>query len=164
MSMALQNLVALALAAWALSAAGGAVAAAAPTPTQIYECIDARGAREYAQICSAGTVTQRVVQGTEQIPAAPETKSPALLEAEFKKRQQERQDAEAKAADDLAKAETAERNCTQARAQYKALVEGQRMQRVDPATGALIFLSDEERAADAERQRQLAEQWCKKPD
>ena len=134
---------------------------------QIFECTDARGAKQYAQFCPPGTVQQRQVvsRGDEAADAAAGdaagAKAPAVLDVEFRKRQQERQEAEAKAAQDRAKAEEAERNCTQARAQYKALIEGQRMQRIEPETGARINLGDEERAADAERQRQLVEQWCK---
>ena len=67
----------------------------------------------------------------------------------------------AKAAEESAKKEEAVRNCTQARAQMKALLEGQRMSRIDPDTGERINLGDAERAADAERQRALIEQWCK---
>ena len=131
---------------------------------QIYECTDARGARGYAQVCPAGTVSQRQMQRPDEPPAgaAAEEKSAAQQDAEFRKRQQERQDAEAKALADRAKADEAERNCTQARAQLKALVEGVRMQRIDPATGAAINLGDDERAADAARQQVLVDQWCSK--
>jgi hypothetical protein len=134
----------------------------ATVQAQIFECTDARGAREYAQVCPPGTVRQRQLQRPDEPPtAAPEAKSTAIEDIEFKKRLQERQDAAAKAAEDRAKSEEAERNCTQARAQLKALVEGQRMQRIDPATGDRINLGDDERAADAARQRALADQWCK---
>ena len=154
---------ALVFGAAALFATGGAAAAAAPTP--IYECTDARGAREYTLVCPAGTVSRREVLRAEDVPSAvPETKSPALQDAEFRKRLQERQDAESKAAADSAKAEEAERNCTQARAQLKALLEGQRIQRIEPETGARINISDEERAAEAVRQQSLVDQWCKKQD
>lgn len=128
---------------------------------QIYECTDARGAREFAQICPPGTVRQReVVRAEEPAPAA-NTKSTAQQDAEFRKRMLERQDSAAKAADESAKKEEAERNCTQARATLKGLVEGQRMLRVDPNTGERTFLGDEERASEAERQRAVVEQWCK---
>lgn len=134
----------------------------AAAPAQIYECVNARGAREFAQICPPGTVRQRQVTRSDEPPqAAPEAKSAAQQDAEFRKRLQERQDAEAKAAENRAKAEEAERNCTQARAQMKALLEGQRMQRIDPDTGERINLGDEERAADAARQQKLVELWCK---
>ena len=129
---------------------------------QIYECIDARGAREFAQICPVGTVRQREVVRADEPPApATDTKSTMQQDAEFRKRLQERQDSAAKAAEESAKKDEAARNCMQARAQLKALVEGQRMQRINPDTGERIFLGDDERAADSERQRALIEQWCK---
>ncbi len=129
---------------------------------QIYECTDARGAKEFTQACPPGTVRQRQVsRGDEPPAAAPEAKSPAMQDVEFKKRLQERNDAEAKAAEERVKSEEAARNCAQARIQMKALLEGQRMQRLDPDTGERINLGDAERAADADRQRVLVEQWCK---
>jgi hypothetical protein len=136
----------------------------AAAAAQIYECIDARGAREFAQVCSPGTVRQRQISRDDDPPPPPpaaESRSTAQQEIEFKKRLQERQDAEAKAAADRARAEEAERNCAQARVQLKALLEGQRMQRLDPVTGDRVNLGDEERAADAARQQKLVEQWCK---
>jgi hypothetical protein len=134
----------------------------AQAPAQIYECIDARGAREFAQVCSPGTVSQRQVhRGDESPGAVPGAKSLPQQDVEFKKRLQERQDAEAKASSERAKTEEADRNCTQARTQLKGLLEGQRMMRVDPDTGDRVNLGDEERAADAERQQKLVEQWCK---
>lgn len=131
---------------------------------QIYECIDARGAREFANACSPGTVRQRQVgRGDEPAAAAPagESKSPVQQEVEFRKRLQERQDAEAKANEARGKSEEAERNCIVARGQLKGLLEGQRMSRIDPDTGERVNYSDEERAAEAEEQRKSVEQWCK---
>ncbi len=131
---------------------------------QVFECVNARGAREFAQVCPPGTVRQRQVGRSDEAPAAApaaEPKSPALLEIEFRKRAQERQDAEARAADERSKKEDAERNCNQARSQLRALQDGQRMQRVDPDTGERVVLGDEDRAADAARQQALVEQWCK---
>jgi hypothetical protein len=131
---------------------------------QVFECIDARGAREFAQVCPLGTVRQRQLGRSDEAPApapAAESKSPALQEIEFRKRAQERQEAEAKAAEERSKKEDAERNCNQARAQLRGLQDGQRMQRVDPDTGERVVLGDEDRAADAARQQALVEQWCK---
>ena len=133
---------------------------------QVFECVDARGAREFAQVCPPGTVRQRQLgradeaSATAPAPAA-EPKSPALQEIEFRKRLQERQDAEAKAAEECGKKEDAERNCNQARSQLRALQDGQRMQRTDPDTGERTVLGDDDRAADIARQQSLIEQWCK---
>ena len=145
-----------------LAAALVAALSAATAQAQIYECTDARGARQFAQFCPAGTVRQReVVRGDEVPVAAPDVKSSAQQEVDFKKRMQQRQEADAKAAEMRGKTDEAERNCGMARMQLKGLLEGQRMQRLDPDTGERINLGDAERAADAERQQALIEQWCK---
>lgn len=134
---------------------------AAPARAQIYECTDARGAREFAQVCPAGTLRQRQVLRADEIPAgSTDTKSFPQLEAEFRKRQAERREAEEKALDERNKRAEAQRNCMLARGQLKALLEGQRMQRIDPDSGARINLGDDERAADVERQKALIAQWC----
>ena len=128
---------------------------------QIYECTDARGAREFAQVCAAGTVRQRQLLRTDEIPAtAGDAKSSAQLDAEFRKRQAERRESEAKALEERTKREDAQRNCMMARTQLKALLEGQRMERIDADSGARINLDDTERAADAEQQKALITRWC----
>ena len=141
---------------------GAILLAQSPAMAQIFECTNARGAKEFAQVCPPGTVRQRqLLRDEPPPPPSAEAKSPAQQDVEFRKRLQERQEAEAKANEERAKKEEAERNCTQARAQMKALLEGQRMSRIDPDTGERINLGDTERAADAERQRALVEKWCK---
>jgi hypothetical protein len=139
-----------------------ALLASAAATAQVFECTDARGGREYANVCPPGTVKQRALTRGDDAPAPPsESKSTAQQDAEFRKRQQERQDAEAKAAEERGKSEEAERNCSNARLQLRGLQEGQRMQRIDPDTGERINLGDEDRAVEAARQQQLVAQWCK---
>ena len=134
---------------------------------QIYECTNARGAKEYAQSCPPGTVKQRQVVegGTTGAPAAGGAAQPKTVdqqEVEFRKRLLERQEAEAKESQEKARTEEAERNCIAVRSTLKALQEGQRMSRVDPDTGEIIRFGDEERAAETERQLKQMEVWCKK--
>lgn len=131
-----------------------------PAGAQIYECTDASGAREYAQVCAASTVRQRQLRADDPPAGATDTKTVPQLDAEFRKRQGERREADEKAIDERNKREEAQRNCMAARGQLKALLEGQRMQRTDPDSGARINLGDDERAADAERQKTLIAQWC----
>ena len=134
----------------------------AAATAQVFECTDARGAREYANVCPSGTVKQRALTRADDAPPPPsESKSTAQQDAEFRKRQQERQEAEAKATEERGKSDEAERNCSNARLQLRGLQEGQRMQRIDPDTGERINLGDEDRAVEAERQQQLVAQWCK---
>ena len=134
---------------------------------QIYECTNARGAKEYAQSCPPGTVKQRQVVegGTTGAPAAGGAAQPKTVdqqEVEFRKRLLERQEAEAKEAQEKARAEEAERNCTAARSTLRAVQEGQRISRVDPDSGEIIRFGDEERATETERQLKQIERWCKK--
>ncbi len=139
---------------------------------QVFECVDAGGVKQYAQFCPPGTVLQRqITKGNESSveagaanPAGAGGAAPKSIEAqdvEFRKRMLERQEAETKAAQEKAQAEEFERNCVEARAQLKAVVDGQRMLRFDPVTGERIQFGDEERADEAERQRKAIAQWCK---
>ncbi len=133
---------------------------------QVFECVDARGAKQYAQFCPPGTVQQRQVvkegaAGAASPAGAVAPKSIELQDAEFRQRQFERQEAETKAAQEKTQTEEAERNCLEARAQLKFVLEGQRMLRFDPVTGERIQVGDEERADEAERQRKAISVWCK---
>lgn len=134
---------------------------------QIYECTSASGGKEYAQYCPPGTVQQRQIVGGGEpgAPAAGGSAPPKSLDqqdVEFRKRLLERQEAEAKSAEEKTKVESAERSCIGARATLKALQDGQRMSRMDPDTGERTQFGDAERAAETERQLKLVEQWCKK--
>jgi hypothetical protein len=133
---------------------------------QVFECLDAKGVKQYAQFCPPGTVQQRQVGksgegGAEAGAGAVAPKSIEAQDVEFKKRMFERQAAEAKAAQEKAQAEESERNCLDARTQLQYVLDGRRMSRVDPETGEQIQYGDEDRTAEAERQRKAVEQWCK---
>jgi len=151
----LRILVMVAVAAWT----GGAAA-------QIYECTNARGESLFTEHCPPDTVKQRVVvPGGEERAAGespPGQKAIEVQEAEFRKRLMERQESEAKAVEDKKRAEAVQRNCDLARAQIKALQEGQRISRVDPDTGERVQFEDADRAEEIARQQKYAEQWCKK--
>ena len=143
------------------------MALATVAAAQIYECTNAKGGKEYAQSCPPGTIKQRQVVegGATGAPAAGAAGQPKAIdqqEIEFRKRLLERQEAEAKEAQEKARAEEAERNCSAVRSTLKALQEGQRMSRVDPDSGEIIRFGDEERAAETERQLKQIERWCKK--
>lgn len=137
---------------------------------QAFECVDAGGIRQYAQFCPPGTVQQRQIgkegdaSGGAANPGGAAGAAPKTIEmqdVEFRKRMLERQEAETKAAQEQAQAEEFERNCVEARAQLQAVLDGQRMERVDPVTGERIRFGDDERADEAERQRKAIAQWCK---
>ena len=138
---------------------------ASAAAAQAFECVDARGNKQYMQFCPPGTVQQRQVDGTGSGTTGPaSTTAPKSIDAqdvEFRKRELERREAATKAAQEAAKAEEFERYCVEARSQLQLVEEGQRMQRYDPVTGERIQFGDDERAADAERQRKDIAQWCK---
>ena len=149
---------------WLLCVAGLAAGAAS---AQVFECIDAKGARGYAQFCPPGTVRQREVlkesagnAGTSGAgTAAP--KSIDEQDVEFRKRLLERQEAEVKAGQEKAQAEEAERNCIEARAQSRSLEDGPRISRIDAVTGERVNFGDAELADELVRQRRVVADWCK---
>jgi hypothetical protein len=98
--------------------------------------------------------TQKTADGT---PAAP--KSLAEQEMEFRKRQQERADAEKKAQDEQQKAVAKAAECERARGYLKSLDEGIRIARTD-ASGNREFLDDSQRAAEVQRTRQIVQTTC----
>jgi hypothetical protein len=133
---------------------------------QVYECIDAKGAKQFAQFCPPGTVKQRQVlkEGDASGGAASSGAAPKSIEAqdlEYRKRLLERQDADIKAAQDKSQAEEFERNCVEARATLQSVLDGARMERPDPVTGERVRFGDDELAEEAERQRKAVAQWCK---
>ncbi len=142
---------------------------AGPAAGQILECVDAKGGKEYAQTCPPGTVKEtKVMKGGTSAASpgtggtAPAAKSLAERNLEFRKRITDRQAAEAKAEKAAAEAKDAERNCYNARAQLRALQEGQRIARLDPNTGARLYLADEDRPAEIANAQKAADSWCKK--
>ena len=134
---------------------------------QIYECTSAAGVKEYAQFCPAGTVQRRQItkagdSGNDGGAAPGSTqKSIAVQDAEYRQRLLERQEAEKQAATEQGRAEEFDRNCIEARTQLKAVQDGQRLQRFDPATGERLVYTEEDRVEVAESQRKAIAQWCK---
>ncbi len=133
---------------------------------QIMECVDAKGNKEYAQVCPPGTVKENKLSkggsGGSGSSAAPAGKSLAERDAEFKKRNLERQEAEAKAAKEAAESKDKERNCSDARSQLRSLQEGQRIARTDPNTGERSFLEDQDRPAEIANAQKAVDNWCNK--
>ena len=86
-------------------------------------------------------------------------KSVAEQEMEFRKRQQERADAEKKTQDEQVKVASRAAECERARAYLKGIEEGQRIARID-ASGNREFLDDNQRAAEAERTRKIVQSTC----
>jgi hypothetical protein len=90
-------------------------------------------------------------------PAAPKTV--ADQELEFRKRQQAREAAEKKAADDQAKATQQAQDCDRVKGYIQSLESGVRITRADN-DGNPHFLDDNERAAELDRSRAVAAKTC----
>jgi len=138
---------------------------------QILECVDAKGRKEFANQCPPGTTEVRKIMksgvgtpsaGGAASPApAAANKSVAEQEADFRKRQNERQENDAKATKDKAEADDRRRQCEQSQSQLKALEGGQRMGKFDPKTGERTILTDSERPAEIDQARKSVQTWCK---
>lgn len=86
-------------------------------------------------------------------------KTVADLEMDFRKRQQERAEAEKKQADEQAQAARKAQDCERARGYLRSLEEGQRIARTD-AQGNREFLDDAQRAAEISRMREAVARTC----
>jgi hypothetical protein len=95
-------------------------------------------------------------------PSAPPTAAPktwAERDMEFRKRQQERADAEKKAAEETARSAQRAQECERSRGYLRALEDGMRIQRTD-AQGNREFLDDEGRNREVARMRELIAKNC----
>src|SRR5208282_595384 len=134
---------------------------------QVFECTDANGNKEFAQVCPPGTAQQKQKSGaatpSSTVPAsnAAAPKSLAEQEAEFRKRALEKKEAAAKEAKDQQDAKTAESNCADARAQLQALQNGGRMSKPGP-NGERSFLEDADRPVEIEKMQKAVDSWCNK--
>lgn len=142
-----------------------ALFASATANAQIYECVDAKGKKEYAQICGPGTVRETPLRKSGASTAPAEAKPPAVKslaekDADFRKRAIERQDSDKKAAKEQTDAQTTKYNCDVARANLKQLQDGQRVASADPATGERIYMEDKDRPAAIATAQKAADSWC----
>ncbi len=86
-------------------------------------------------------------------------KTIAEREMEFRKRQQERAEAEKKLADEQAQAARKSQECERARGYLRSLEEGQRIARTD-SQGNREVLDDAQRAAEIQRMREVVARNC----
>jgi hypothetical protein len=149
----LNRLIALALLALAPAGAQG----------QLLKCIAKDGRIEYATQCPPGS--KEVQTGIKNAPAppaaAPQQKSLAEREAEFKRRMIERDEVRQKEEKRAAEEEERRYACESARAYLKGLQEGQRIARVDPKTGERVFLEDAQYASEVAKAQRAVDAHCK---
>jgi hypothetical protein len=138
---------------------------------QINKCVDKSGkVVGYGNECPAGTRSEASGVKSSPAPAAAESakgaapgpqKSLAERDAEFRKRQVEKQEADAKAAKTAAADEQNRSACEASRNYLKALQSGQRITRTDPKSGERIYLDDSEYPKETARVQQQIQANCK---
>ncbi|HET7197516.1 MAG TPA: DUF4124 domain-containing protein [Burkholderiales bacterium] len=124
---------------------------------QMYKCVDAHGVTHYADKPTPGCTNAAVdIRASPPISGrlAPPTSDPAQEEADFRRRQLERSQAEQAERDQRA---ALERRCAGLRRQQATLGSGRRIAQIN-AQGEQVFMDDEVRARRlAEVQAQLAQ-------
>jgi len=129
----------------ALSAVFAALLAAAlPAPAQMYKCVDERGVTHYTDKprpgCKGGQVDIKPIPSISGKTVAPGSRDVAGQDAEFKRRQIEREQSESRD-----KAALAQR-CSQLRQEHAWLSSGGRITHTD-AQGKRVYIDDASRDA-----------------
>jgi len=130
---------------------------------QVNKCLDASGkVVGYAAECPPGTRSEQThIKSAPASGAAPAQKSLAERDADFRKRQMEKQEASAKADKKATDTAHLKRACEDSRAYLKALQERQRITRTDPRTGERSFLADADYPKEIAAAQQAVSNNCK---
>ena len=131
---------------------------------QLLKCVSKDGRVEYAAQCPAGTKEQSTgIRSTPAPAAAPAAKEQSLAErdADFRKRQTEKQEADAKDAKKSADAAQRQRACEDSRSYLKSLQAGNRVSKTDPKTGERVFLEDAQYAGEIAAAQKVVDENCK---
>jgi hypothetical protein len=138
---------------------------------QINKCVDAKGKVVGYGECPPGSRSE--ASGVKSSPApspapsksgttpAAGPQSAAEKDADFRKRQMEKQEAAAKDAKKAAAADQNKQACEESRAYLKSLQSGNRIQTTDPKTGERNYLQDNEYAGEIARTEQKIKTWCR---
>ena len=154
---------------------------AAGAQAQVYKCIDAGGKTTYSQSpCPANSRSGAITRTVPDVPApapaagkpangkaadgkaakASEPKTAAELEQDFRKRRQEHEEAQKKAAEKADDARVRDQNCRNARQQLVTLESGVPQMRVDEQGGRNV-LDQSQVEREKEFARKAVDQWCK---
>jgi len=144
-----------------------AIAVALPASAQVYKWKDEQGRTVISDKPRPGSGTQEKVQSAPQSDPMQEKPAPTITpeqnladqDLDFRKRQQEKREAEAKAEKDRLAAEQKASNCEKARNYLQALETGQRVSQPD-ASGALIPMDDKARQQAIEEHRAYVRSQC----
>jgi hypothetical protein len=134
-----------------------------PCFADLYKCSDTQGRVYYtdqpsARCLQVGTAikTPPPAQAPAEKAASPASKSLQEQELEFRKRRAERAEAELKAQQE---AQLKAQNCDAARTNLASYTQAGRVLRFTPQ-GEREYLSDEQRAEEAEKWRKEVAKWC----
>jgi hypothetical protein len=139
-----------------------ALAFSATAAAQTYKWVDKDGKVRYGDTPPPDARAQRLKPppGPAEAPAAaPDGKKPLSPEAAFRKRQQEKADAEQKAQKEADDAQRRRENCESAQGRLRLLESGARVTTTNK-DGEREFISDEARARDIERTRKAVSEAC----
>ena len=129
---------------------------------QVNKCIDKSGkVVGYGSECPAGSRSEQMQIQKAPPSATPAQKSLSERDADFRKRQVEKQEAEQKSAKKSDEAARKRDACESAQSYLKTLQAGQRVTRTDPKTGERIFLADSEYASEMAKAKAHADANCK---
>ena len=134
---------------------------------QINKCVDASGKVVGYGDCPPGSRSEASSVKSAPPPApAPATKSSgpqsiAEKDADYRKRQIEKKEAEEKSAKKAEVAAQNSRACEESRAYLRSLQSGNRITRTDPKTGERVFLQDNEYAGEIARVQRTIDSNCR---
>lgn len=131
---------------------------------QVNKCIDKSGkVVGYGNECPPGSRSEAMaIQKAPPAPtAAPAQKSLGDRDADFRKRQVEKQEAEKKDQQKSAEADRKRQACEASQAYLKSLESGQRVSRTDPKTGERVYLQDAEYSGEMAKARANVAANCK---
>jgi len=151
-----------------------ALAVATTAAAQAYKWVDKDGKVRYGDVPPPGVKATPMRRPSGTAAPAPEASvdpakkdgaakkddKPLSPEAAFRKRQQEREDAEKKAQKDAADAAAKRQNCDNAQMNLRTLQSGQRVTVTD-ASGERAYMDDAQREQAIARAQASVSQWCR---
>lgn len=129
---------------------------------QVNKCLDVSGKTvAYGAECPPGTRSEQTAIRNNPAAAKPAEKPFAERETDFRKRQVEKQEAEAKAVKSGAETTQRKQACTDSQAYLKTLQGGHRIRTTDAKTGERSYLADSDYAKEIARTQQTIAANCK---
>jgi hypothetical protein len=148
-----------------------ALAFAAAASAQAYKWVDKDGKVRYGDTPPPG-VKATQLKGPAHAPTPPpaadakkdagakDKEKPLSPEAAFRKRQQEKQEADQKAEKERADASAKRQNCDNAQTQLRTLQSGQRISTTN-AAGERVYMEDAQRDQAIQAAQRSVSEWCK---